>query len=123
MIRRPPRSTRTDTLFPYTTLFRSNVRNVPAALYKALGGFATNGVNMTKLESYMVRGDFVATQFYVDIEGHPEETSVRLALEELGFFSREVRILGVYPGHPLRLEKPTCPVRAAGASAPGDRKS
>src|SRR3546814_20140225 len=74
MIRRPPRSTRTDTLFPYTTLFVFNVRNVPAALYKALGGFATNGVNMTKLESYMVRGDFVATQFYVDIEGHPEQT-------------------------------------------------
>lgn len=88
------------------TSFVFNVRNVPAALYKALGGFATNGVNMTKLESYMVRGDFVATQFYVDIEGHPEQTSVRLALEELGFFSREVRILGVYPGHPLRLEKP-----------------
>jgi prephenate dehydratase len=84
------------------TSFVFRVRNVPAALYKALGGFATNGVNMTKLESYMVRGQFTATQFYADIEGHPDNTSVRLALEELGFFSREVKILGVYPASPRR---------------------
>jgi prephenate dehydratase len=84
------------------TSFVFNVRNVPAALYKALGGFATNGINMTKLESYMVGGHFTATQFYADVEGHPEERPLRLALEELHFFSREVRILGVYPGHPFR---------------------
>jgi prephenate dehydratase len=84
------------------TSFVFRVRNVPAALYKALGGFATNGVNMTKLESYMVRGQFVATQFYADIEGHPDQTPVRLALEELGFFSREVKILGVYQAAPFR---------------------
>jgi prephenate dehydratase len=84
------------------TSFVFNVRNVPAALYKALGGFATNGINMTKLESYMVGGHFTATQFYADVEGHPEDRPLRLALEELRFFSREVRILGVYPGHPFR---------------------
>ncbi|MCG8547287.1 MAG: prephenate dehydratase [Alphaproteobacteria bacterium] len=84
------------------TSFVFRVRNVPAALYKALGGFATNGVNMTKLESYMVRGEFTATQFYADIEGHPDQTPVRLALEELGFFSREVKILGVYSASPHR---------------------
>lgn len=84
------------------TSFVFRVRNVPAALYKALGGFATNGVNMTKLESYMIRGQFVATQFYADIEGHPNQTPVRLALEELGFFSREVKILGVYTASPNR---------------------
>ena len=84
------------------TSFVFRVRNVPAALYKALGGFATNGVNMTKLESYMIRGQFVATQFYADIEGHPDQTPVRLALEELGFFSREVKILGVYAASPNR---------------------
>jgi prephenate dehydratase len=87
------------------TSFVFRVRNVPAALYKALGGFATNGVNMTKLESYMVQGQFVATQFYADIEGHPDQTSVRLALEELGFFSREVTILGVYPAAPKRVQQ------------------
>jgi len=86
------------------TSFVFRVRNVPAALYKALGGFATNGINMTKLESYMVQGQFVATQFYADIEGHPDQTSVRLALEELGFFSREVTILGVYPASPFRVQ-------------------
>jgi len=84
------------------TSFIFNVRNVPAALYKALGGFATNGINMTKLESYMVGGHFTATQFYADVEGHPEDRPLRLALEELRFFSREVRILGVYPAHPFR---------------------
>jgi prephenate dehydratase len=78
------------------TTFMFAVRNVPAALYKALGGFATNGVNMTKLESYMVGGNFTATEFLCDVEGHPEQVSLRLALEELAFFSREIRILGVY---------------------------
>jgi prephenate dehydratase len=79
------------------TTFVFAVRNVPAALYKALGGFATNGVNMTKLESYMVDGAFTATEFLCDVEGHPEQAGLRLALEELAFFSREIRILGVYP--------------------------
>jgi prephenate dehydratase len=82
------------------TTFVFRVRNVPAALYKALGGFATNGVNMTKLESYMVEGSFSATQFYADIEGHPTDHSVALALEELGFFTDHLRILGVYPANP-----------------------
>lgn len=89
---------------PVVTSFVFRVRNVPAALYKALGGFATNGVNMTKLESYIVDGHFVAAQFYADVEGHPEERGLRLALEELSFFSREVKILGVYPAHPYRFE-------------------
>lgn len=79
------------------TTFIFRVRNVPAALYKAMGGFATNGVNMTKLESYMVGGNFQATQFYADIEGHPDDRSVQLALEELNFFTEKFRILGVYP--------------------------
>ncbi len=86
------------------TTFVFAVRNVPAALYKALGGFATNGINMTKLESYMVGGQFTATQFYADVEGHPEDRPLKLALEELGFFTRELTILGVYPGHPFRRE-------------------
>jgi prephenate dehydratase len=89
---------------PCITTFVFRVRNVPAALYKALGGFATNSVNMTKLESYQIGGAFAATQFYADIEGHPDEVNVRLALEELGFFSREVRILGVYPAHSYRFK-------------------
>ena len=89
---------------PVVTTFVFRVRNVAAALYKALGGFATNGVNMTKLESYMVEGEFTATQFLADVDGHPEEPPLRSALEELGFFSREVRILGVYPAHPYRVE-------------------
>lgn len=84
------------------TTFIFRVRNVPAALYKALGGFATNGVNMTKLESYQLEGTFSATMFYADIEGHPTERLVQLALEELSFFSSEVRILGTYPSSPLR---------------------
>jgi prephenate dehydratase len=95
--KRPPRGKPTVTTF----LFR--VRNVPAALYKALGGFATNSVNMTKLESYMVGGAFSATQFYADVEAHPEDRPLALALEELAFFSRELKILGVYPAHPLRI--------------------
>jgi prephenate dehydratase len=84
------------------TTFVFNVRNIPAALYKAMGGFATNGVNMTKLESYQLGGKFVATQFYADIEGHPDDAPVRRALEELRFFSEKVRILGTYKGHPMR---------------------
>jgi prephenate dehydratase len=88
---------------PAVTTFVFNVRNVLAALYKALGGFATNGVNMTKLESYMVGGRFAATQFYADVEAHPESRPLMLALEELAFFSHEVKILGVYPAHPLRI--------------------
>jgi prephenate dehydratase len=88
---------------PAVTTFVFNVRNVPAALYKALGGFATNGVNMTKLESYMVGGQFTATQFYADVEAHPDDRPLKLALEELEFFSTEVRILGVYPAHALRI--------------------
>ena len=82
---------------PVMTTFVFRVRNVPAALYKALGGFATNGVNMTKLESYMLRGQFTATQFLCDVEGHPEHPSVARALEELGFFTRELLLLGTYP--------------------------
>ena len=79
------------------TTFVFRVRNVPAALYKAMGGFATNGVNMTKLESYMVGGAFTATQFYADIEGHPSDLRVQHAFEELGFFTDQFHILGVYP--------------------------
>jgi prephenate dehydratase len=90
---------------PVLTSFVFQVRNVPAALYKTMGGFATNGVNMTKLESYMLGGDFNATQFYADVEGHPDHTPVRLALEELSFFSRVVKILGVYPADPARYDK------------------
>ena len=86
------------------TTFVFRVRNVPAALYKALGGFATNGVNMTKLESYMEGGEFSATQFLADVDGHPEDPPLKRALEELDFFSREMRILGVYPAHPFRAE-------------------
>lgn len=79
-------------------------RSVPAALYKALGGFATCGVNLTKIESYLVGGHFDAAQFYVDVEGHPDELPLRLALEELRFFASEVHLLGTYPGHPFRRE-------------------
>ncbi len=85
------------------TTFVFRVRNVPAALYKALGGFATNGVNMTKLESYMIGGQFVATQFLCDVEGHPEHPPLRRALEELSFFSTDVRIMGVYAASPARV--------------------
>jgi prephenate dehydratase len=84
------------------TSFIFRVKNVPAALYKAMGGFATNGVNMTKLESYQLEGSFAATQFYADIEGHPDERGVKLALEELGFFTSTLKILGTYPAHPFR---------------------
>jgi prephenate dehydratase len=86
------------------TTFVFQVRNIPAALYKALGGFATNGINMTKLESYMVDGNFTATQFYADVEGHPKNRALELALEELEFVSqpKTLRILGVYPTHRSR---------------------
>ena len=88
---------------PVITSFVFRVRNVPAALLKALGGFATNGVNMTKLESY-VSPDFIAAQFYADIEGHPESRNVGLAFDELNFYTHEVKILGVYPAHAYRLK-------------------
>jgi prephenate dehydratase len=86
------------------TTFVFQVRNIPAALYKALGGFATNGINMTKLESYMVDGNFAATQFYADVQGHPRDRALELALEELEFVSqpKSLKILGVYPGHRFR---------------------
>ncbi len=94
MAREPEMSRRSDTMM---TTFVFRVRNIPAALYKAMGGFATNGVNMTKLESYMVDGSFSATQFYADIDGHPDDRPVQLALEELEYFTSELRILGTYP--------------------------
>jgi prephenate dehydratase len=86
------------------TSFVFRVRNVPAALYKALGGFATNGVNMTKLESYMINGEFTATQFLADVDGHPDDPPLKRALDELTFFSAELTILGVYPAHQFRLD-------------------
>ena len=89
---------------PMITSFMFECRNVPAALYKCLGGFATNGVNMTKLESYMVGGTFSATVFFAEVEGHPAEIGLGRALSELDYFSREVRIMGVYPAHPYRRE-------------------
>ncbi|NVP56689.1 prephenate dehydratase [Mycoplana rhizolycopersici] len=96
-----PARTKSDEVIVTTFVF--NVRNIPAALYKALGGFATNGINMTKLESYQIGGKFFATQFYADIEGHPDDANLRRALEELRFFSEKVRILGSYRAHPMRL--------------------
>ena len=92
---REPDNTRRDPNMITTFVFR--VRSVPAALYKAMGGFATNGVNMTKLESYMVDGSFTATQFYADIEGHPDDENVARALEELDYFCSFLQILGTYP--------------------------
>ena len=87
---------------PSMTAFLFQVRNIPSALYKALGGFATNGVNMTKLESYQIEGSFSASQFYAEIEGHPDDRSVQLAIEELAFFSNSLKILGVYPRNTAR---------------------
>jgi len=86
----------------WVTAFVFRVRNVPSALYKAMGGFATNGVNMTKLESYQIGGTFAATQFYAEVEGHPDDAPLQRALEELGFFSTQVRHLGVFPAHAYR---------------------
>ncbi len=90
--------------FGMMTSFVFRVRNIPAALYKAMGGFATNGVNMTKLESYMIGGDFRATQFYAEIEGHPEDADVKRALEELDYFTDHLHIMGVYPAAARRHE-------------------
>ena len=90
---------------PAVTSFVFRVRNVPSALYKALGGFATNGVNMTRLESYMVGNEFAATMFMADVEGHPQDLPLKLALEELDFFTTEVWILGVYPAADHRTER------------------
>ena len=89
---------------PVITSFMFECRNVPAALYKCLGGFATNGVNMTKLESYMVGGSFSATVFFAEVDGHPSDRALAHALAELDYFSREIRIMGVYPAHPYRRE-------------------
>lgn len=99
MRREPDLSRRSEQML---TSFVFRVRNIPAALYKAMGGFATNGVNMVKLESYMVDGSFTATQFYADIDGHPDDPNVRLALEELAYFTSELRILGTYPADRVR---------------------
>lgn len=99
MSRTADQSRRSDHMI---TTFTFRVRNIPAALYKALGGFATNGVNMTKLESYMVGGSFMATEFYADIEGHPEDENVARALEELRYFTTQVTVLGVYPSDRTR---------------------
>ena len=95
-----PKRNTDDEIWVTTFVFR--VRNLPAALYKCMGGFATNGINMTKLESYQIGGTFVATQFYADIQGHPDDIAVQRALSELGYFSEYVNILGVYKGHPSR---------------------
>jgi len=110
---------------PIVTTFVFRVRNVPAALYKAMGGFATNGVNMTKLESYQLEGQFSATQFYADVEGHPDDRSVKLALEELAFFSAELKILGVYPASPFRaqLKAPRIAVKSAKSAQAARRGS
>ena len=86
----------------WVTAFIFRVRNVPAALYKAMGGFATNSVNITKLESYQIGGSFSATQFYAEVDGHPDDPAVQRALDELGFFSSEVRHMGVFEAHPYR---------------------
>jgi prephenate dehydratase len=109
---RRPVPSREELSGPAVTSFVFRVRNVPSALYKALGGFATNGINMTRLESYMVGGEFAATMFMVDVEGHPEDRSMVHAFEELEFFTTEIRILGVYPAHPFRLNR--------GAEQPAD---
>lgn len=88
------------------TSFVFRVRNIPAALYKAMGGFATNGVNMTKLESYMVGGQFTATQFYAEVEGHPDDRNVQRAMDELDYFTDHIRLMGVFPAAPRRHDKP-----------------
>ncbi len=88
---------------PCITTLIYRVRSLPAALYKTLGGFATNGVNITRLESYLVDGNFDVAQFWIDVEGHPDETPLKLALEELAFFAKEIAIIGVYPASAFRL--------------------
>lgn len=92
----------TSRTVPTMTSFLFRVRNVAASLYKALGGFATNGVNIVKLESYQLGGEFFASMFYADVEGHPDDPNLALALEELHFFSAHVRLLGTYPASPFR---------------------
>ena len=99
MSKTPDLTRRSETMI---TTFVFRVRNIPAALYKAMGGFATNSVNMTKLESYMIDGSFSATQFYSDIEGHPDDQNVQLAMAELDYFTSEIKILGVYPADEKR---------------------
>ena len=103
MAREPDYTRRGDVGMMTSFVFR--VRNIPAALYKAMGGFATNGINMTKLESYMVGGEFTATQFYSEIEGHPDDANVQLAMEELGYFTDHLHVMGVYPAAARRHEK------------------
>lgn len=100
MARQPDLTRRGD--IGMMTTFVFEVRNIPAALYKAMGGFATNGVNITKLESYMVNGSFSATQFYADIEGHPDDENVQLAMDELDHFTAKIEVLGTYPANPAR---------------------
>ena len=100
MAREPAHVTEEDG--PFVTSFVFRVRNVPAALYKCMGGFATNGVNMTKLESYLVGDGFTATQFYAEVDGRPTDPPVMRAFEELQFFSAHLRVLGVYPAAPYR---------------------
>jgi prephenate dehydratase len=102
MAREPDTTRRGSNGMMMSFVFR--VRNIPAALYKAMGGFATNGVNMTKLESYMVDGEFTATEFYAEIEGHPEDENVRLAMEELDYFTDHVRLIGTFPAAARRHE-------------------
>jgi prephenate dehydratase len=93
------------------TAFIFRVRNIPAALFKAMGGFATNGVNMTKLESYMIDGQFQATQFYAEVEGHPDDRSLQLALEELDYFTDKLSLMGVFPADRRRYERPRSSAR------------
>jgi len=100
ILAREPKPQSPDSKYLMTS-FVFRVKNVPAALFKAMGGFATNGINMTKLESYL-RGDFVAAQFYAEVEGHPDQRPLRLALEELDFFTHEVKVLGTFPAHEYR---------------------
>ncbi|APO85935.1 prephenate dehydratase [Marivivens sp. JLT3646] len=102
MSREPDTTRRGNNGMMMSFVFR--VRNIPAALYKAMGGFATNGVNMTKLESYMVDGEFTATEFYAEIEGHPDDENVRLAMEELDYFTDHVRLIGTFPAAARRHE-------------------
>ena len=102
MAREPDYTRRGDVGMVTSFVFR--VRNIPAALYKAMGGFATNGVNMTKLESYMVGGAFTATQFYAEIEGHPDDRNVQLAMEALAYFTDHLHVMGVYPAAARRHE-------------------
>ena len=105
------------------TTFVFKVRNIPAALYKALGGFATTGVNMTKLESYQLDGKFTATQFYADVEGHPDDPAVKRALDELKFFSSELAILGVYPAHDFRIAERAIEQQAEALKPKGRKKA